>query len=252
MEPVRSHRNKLVVDAARLHRARSRKDRRQTIVEGPNLLHDVLEAGMTLRTVFSLPTDETTASICSNHGLRLVLVDERALDRLAGTKNPRGPIVVIDIPDDSLPTGQDVLVSMGVSDPGNVGTLLRTAAAFGWSYAYTAGSADPWAPKTVRAGAGGQFQTPVVKIDDLNTLDMWTTVATVVDGGVAPHLIDGSPLAVLVGEESGGLDEEVVAAAVWRASIPMSGSTESLNVSVAAGIVVYELSKRTGRNPGTV
>ena len=252
MEPVRNHRNNLVVQAARLHRARSRKEQRQTILEGPNLLDEALEAGVKVRTVFSLPADDVTASVCTSHGLRRVLVDERALGRLAGTETPRGPMAVVDIPDDSLPIGQNVLVSVGVSDPGNVGTLLRTAAAFGWCYAYTTGSADPWSPKTLRAGAGGQFQTPVTKIDDLNTLETWTTVATVVDGGVGPDQIDGAPLAVLVGEESAGLPDEVVATAAWRVTIPMSGSTESLNVAVAAGIVVYELSKRTGQTPRQV
>ena len=252
MEPVRNHRNKLVVEAARLHRARFRKVRRQTIVEGPNLLAEALKAGVTLHTVFSLPADDATASLCSDHDLRPILIDDGALHRLAGTETPRGPIAVIDIPADCLPVGRNVLVSVGVSDPGNVGTLLRTAAAFGWSYAHTAGSADPWSPKTLRAGAGGQFQTAVMRIDDLSALETWTTVATVVDGGVAPDQIDGAPLAVLVGEESAGLPVEVVAAAAWRVSIPMSGSTESLNAAVAAGIVVYELSKRTGGDPGQV
>ena len=69
MEPVRNHRNKLVVEAARLHRARFRKVRRQTIVEGPNLLAEALEAGVTLHTVFSLPADDATASLCSDHDL---------------------------------------------------------------------------------------------------------------------------------------------------------------------------------------
>jgi RNA methyltransferase, TrmH family len=252
MEPVRNHRNKLVVEAARLHRARFRKERRQTILEGPNLLAEALEAGVTLHTVFSLPADDVTASLCSDHGLRPLLIDDGALHRLAGTEEPRGPIALIDIPGDSLPVGRNVLVSVGVSDPGNVGTLVRTAAAFGWSYAHTAGSADPWSPKTLRAGAGGQFQTAVMRIDDFSVLETWTTVATVVDGGVPPDQIDGTPLAVLVGDESAGLPDEAVATASWRVSIPMRGSTESLNAAVAAGIVVYELSKRTGRSPGQV
>ena len=247
MEPVRNHRNELVVEAARLHRARYRKERRQTILEGPNLLVEALQTGVKVDTVFSVPADDVTASVCASHGLRRVLVDERALGRLAGTETPRGPIAVIGIPEDSLPAGRNVLVSVGVSDPGNVGTLLRTAASFDWSYAYTVGSADPWAPKSLRAGAGGQFHTAVMRIDDLGALETWKTVATVVDGGVGPDQIDGEPLAVLVGEESSGLPDEVVAMAAWRVTIPMSGSTESLNASVAAGIVVYELSKRTGQ-----
>lgn len=252
MEPVRNHRNELVVEAARLHRARYRKERGQTILEGPNLLVEALQADVQVDTVFSLPPDDVTASLCADHHLALLAVDERALARLAGTETPRGPITVIDIPEGSLPAGQNVLVSVGVSDPGNVGTLLRTAAAFGWSYAYTVGSADPWAPKSLRAGAGGQFHTTVMRIDDLAALEAWSTVATVVEGGVGPDQVDGAPLAVLVGEESAGLPDEVVSTAAWQVTISMIGSTESLNASVAAGIVVYELSKQTDRFPNQV
>lgn len=240
MEPVRNHRNKLVVDAARLHRARARRERGETLIEGPNLLADALAAGVEVKTIFARNHDEAP------HAL---LVDDRALSRLAGTENPRGPVAVITIPGEAALGERDVLVSFGVSDPGNVGTMIRTAASFGWAFAYTEGTADPWAPKTLRAGAGGQFQTPILEIDNVPTM---TTVATVVSGGISPAEVKSERVAVLVGEEAAGLPTEVAQTADLKVTIPTTGATESLNAAMAAGIVVYELSKRERKTGGHV
>lgn len=237
MEPVRSHRAKTVVDAARLHRARDRRERGLTLVEGPHLLADVRAAGATIREVFSLDGADSSTQ-----------VDQRALERLAGTDTPRGPVAMVEIPTEWLDRSRNLVVSVGVSDPGNVGTIIRTAAAFGWGFAYMAGSADPWAPKTIRAGAGGQFQTPVSRVGGLADLGEWVTVATVVDGGVAPTTITERPVALLVGEEAQGLDDWIVEAAKHRVTIPTPGQTESLNAAVAAGIAIYTFSNVSGQS----
>jgi TrmH family RNA methyltransferase len=241
MEPVRTHRAKTVVEAARLHRARDRKERGLTLVEGPQLLDDIRAAGAKVRQVFSL---EGAGGA--------IPVDGRALRRLAGTDSPRGPVAVVEIPLEWLDRTKSLLVSVGVSDPGNVGTMIRTAAAFGWGFAYTEGSADPWAPKTVRAGGGGQFQTPIARIGGLSDLGDWTTVATVVDGGSEPGLIVERPVALLIGEEAHGLQHGMVDKAKHRMTIPTSGPTDSLNAAVAAGIGVYALTNSSGESGATV
>lgn len=196
------------------------------------MLADVVAAGGKVVQSFALDPEDAA-----------IPVDERALSRLAGTKSPRGPVAVVEIPVERLDPGRDLLVSVGVSDPGNLGTMIRTAASFGWGFAYTEGSADPWAPKSIRAGAGGQFQTPVAPLESLDQLSHWIIVAAVVRDGVPPHEVTGRPVALLVGEEAHGLDPAIVAAAAHRLTIPMTGPTESLNAAVAAGIAVYELSK---------
>jgi TrmH family RNA methyltransferase len=242
MEPVRTHRAKTVVEAARLHRARDRKERGLTLVEGPDLLKDVIRAGGVVREVFGVASSEDG----------MTLVDERALERLAGTKSPRGPVAVVEIPTEWLDRSRDLLVSVGVSDPGNVGTMIRTAAAFGWGYAYMAGSADPWAPKTIRAGAGGQFQTSVARIGSLAELSEWTTVASVVREGGPLSDITSRPVALLIGEEAQGLPPQVIGSADHRITISTTGPTESLNAAVAAGIAVYELSRLSGEGEANV
>ncbi len=252
MEPISSHRNKVVVEAARLHRAKVRRETGESLLEGPALVEDAIAAGCDIRLLFAESDDHKARSMASSAQIRLVLVDGRAMGRLAGTETPRGPIAVVQIPPDSLETRKNLLVSWGVSDPGNVGTLIRTAAAFGWGYAYTDGSADPWSPKTLRAGAGGQFQTNIAHVSGLDDLGEWTTVATITQGGKRPEVIDGERFAVLIGSEAGGLPEDVMNASEHRVSIETPGPTESLNAAVAAGIVVHAVSKRTGQDSGPV
>lgn len=214
-----------------------------TIVEGPDLLRDVRAAGVVVVEVFDVDGTGDSGSIP---------VDRRALERLAGTKTPRGPVAVVQIPTEWLDRDRNLLVSVGVSDPGNLGTMIRTAAAFGWGFAYTEGSADPWSPKTIRAGAGGQFQTPVARIGSTSELGEWETIATLAQGGDSPGSMPRDSVAVLIGEEARGLPEGVVSSARHRMTITTSGPTESLNAAVAAGIAVYELSKQSGQTGGDV
>ncbi|MFZ0014981.1 MAG: RNA methyltransferase [Acidimicrobiia bacterium] len=241
MEPVRTHRAKSVVEAARLHRARDRRERGLTLVEGPHVVADVVTAGAQVHQVFSLDAAEGS-----------IPVDERAMARLAGTETPRGPVAVVAIPVEWLDRSRNLLVSAGVSDPGNVGTMIRTAAAFGWGFAYMEGSADPWSPKTIRSGAGSQFQIPLARIGSLAEVGEWTTVATIVRGGGDGSEITGRPVALIIGEEAHGLDDKLLAACDHSMTISTPGAPDSLNAAVAAGIAVYELSRGSGEQPADV
>ena len=211
-------------------------------MEGPQLLADVMAAGGVVREVYGVEPDDPG----------VIPVDQRALERLAGTDSPRGPVAIVEIPTEWMDPESDLLVSVGVSDPGNVGTMIRTAASFGWGFAYTDGSADPWAPKTLRAGAGGQFQTSVSRVGSLREISSWITVAAVVRDGEPPEAIADRPVALLIGEEAHGLPDWAAASSTHRMTIPTPGETESLNAAVAAGIAVYELSKGSGQSRADV
>lgn len=245
-----THRSRSVVEAARLHRARERRARGETLIEGPHLLQEALSAGAHVSRVF-FAEDDAGAGAALEAGLEVLVVDARALQRLAGTDSPRGPVAVAAIPPEAPPSREGMLVSWAVSDPGNVGTMIRTASAFGWGFGYAAGSADPWSPKVLRAGVGRQFSMPVSEVPDVGFLrslglSPW---ATVVAGGTSLHDVTGGPFAILVGEEAAGLPETIVSACEGAITIDMPGGVESLNASVAAGIVVHWLSKHGGK-PG--
>jgi RNA methyltransferase, TrmH family len=140
-----------------------------------------------------------------------------------------------------LPRGaaEIVLALWQVGDPGNVGTLLRTADAFGAGVALSAQCADPLGPKALRASAGAVFRVPLVAWDDVPR----RKVALVARGGkpLADLHLD-PPLTLLLGSERDGLPESLVASCE-RASIPLAGSAESLNVAAAGAIALYELSR---------
>jgi TrmH family RNA methyltransferase len=144
---------------------------------------------------------------------------------------------------DDLPRGtrRVTLALWQVADPGNVGTLLRAADAFGAGVALSAGCADPTGPKALRASMGSIFRVPLSEFDEPSG----TRVALVPCGGLPlPELrLDGEAVLVL-GAEREGLPTEVLEHCEERASIPQPGGGESLNVAMAGAIALYELARR--------
>ena len=130
-----------------------------------------------------------------------------------------------------------------VTDPGNVGTLLRTADAFGASVSLSPECADPLGPRALRASAGAIFRVPLVDWDDTPG----RCVALVAHGG-APltGVALEPPMTILLGSEREGLPEALVTQC-HKATIPLPGEAESLNVAAAGAIALYELSRRTPR-----
>lgn len=142
-----------------------------------------------------------------------------------------------------LPTGYaDVVLGLWrVADPGNVGTLLRAADAFGASVALSAGCADPTGPKALRASAGAVFRVPLGRFDAAPG----RRIALVARGGrPLPELDLGAGTTFILGAEREGLPEDVLAACEERATIPQPGAAESLNVAMAGTVALYELSRR--------
>ena len=144
---------------------------------------------------------------------------------------------------DDLPRGLRpvTLALWRLADPGNVGTLLRTADAFGAGVAISAGSADPTGPKAVRASMGAVFRVPTAPFDEAP--EPW--VALVPRGGTPLTELDlPNPLTFVLGAEREGLPDEVLRRCAVRATIPQPGPTESLNVAAAGAIALYEASRR--------
>jgi TrmH family RNA methyltransferase len=141
-----------------------------------------------------------------------------------------------------LPAGdRDVVLALWrVSDPGNVGTLLRTADAFGAGVSLSPGCADPTSPRALRASAGAIFRVPLIAWDDVPE----KTVALVAHGGAAlPDADLSPPLTILLGSERAGLPDDLVTDR-HKVTIPLPGDAESLNVAAAGAIALYEVSRR--------
>jgi RNA methyltransferase, TrmH family len=168
--------------------------------------------------------------------------------RLSTLTTPTGPIGVFSFLDVSagelLSTTGCIVLLHGVQDPGNVGTIVRSAHAFEAGVALSRGCADLYNPKTVRATMGSIFHAPVAR--ELDSLDFlrdarsagFTTVAAVPGSGDAPRSLPTGRLVIAVGAEGAGLPAEVVEASQMRVTIPSRAA--SLNAAIAASILLYE------------
>jgi len=153
------------------------------------------------------------------------------------------PRVVAVFRRDELPRGTRpvTLALWQVGDPGNVGTLLRAAHAFGAGVALSDGCADPTGPKAVRASMGSLFRVPICGFDE----PAGTRIALVPSGVIPlPELDSGRDVVLVLGSERDGLPPEILERCEERASIPQPGGGESLNVAMAGAIALYELARR--------
>ncbi|HEX6710495.1 MAG TPA: RNA methyltransferase [Rubrobacter sp.] len=172
--------------------------------------------------------------------------------RVSTLKTPAGQVGVFPFLDvtaeELLTSAQRVVLLHGVQDPGNVGTAIRSAHAFGAGVALSRGSADLYNPKTVRATMGSIFHTPVAReLDSVQFLSEaggagFTLVAATPEGGETPRSLPAGRLVICIGAEGAGLPEEVIDACDMRVTIP--SLAPSLNASVAASILLYEAYSR--------
>jgi TrmH family RNA methyltransferase len=239
-----------------VERSSVRRRERAFVVEGPTLVGDALDAGAELECLFVAP--EASEPVVDRVGALGVPVFELApgvLERVAGTVTPQPVLAVARMVDVGLAelVGQTlVVVCVDVRDPGNLGTVLRSAEAAGVGGIICCdGSVDLYNPKCVRASAGSLFRTRVVAREDpvkvLGTLGEWglRRLGTRPDGGEPYDRIDlTAPTALVLGNEANGLPAPAAAALDGWATIPMVGRSESLNVGMAAAVLCFEAARQ--------
>jgi RNA methyltransferase, TrmH family len=228
------------------------------VAEGVRAVEDLLASSLPVRLVAAssslgdAPRGAELLQVIDQQGVVFREVDDRALRELAGTEQPQGVLAVAEIPRrslDDLDADADpavVLALDAVQDPGNFGTLVRTAEALGAvGVIALPGTVDAWNPKSVRAAMGSSFRLPIVAAG-WEEAGAWlggrgfVTVAAVV--GAAP-LPSPPPrrAALVLGNEGAGVGAETLARADLRAGIPLRGRAESLNVGAAGAILLHEL-----------
>jgi len=260
--PITSVANDKVRYARSLQRRRQRGRESRFLVEGVRLLEEALRAGCTPALLFYSPeraeterASEVLASALAA-GVPCYQVSEAVLGALADTVTPQPVIGVVPLPKLVSPERPSLLLVIDrLRDPGNLGTILRTAAAAGVDDVLLApGTVEPYNPKVVRAGMGAHFRVPLRVglswpqiAERLTGLPLWIADAR---GEVAYDQVDWrAPAALLVGGEPEGSSEAAGDLAVGRLRIPMQGETESLNAAVAAGVILFEAARqrRTAR-----
>jgi TrmH family RNA methyltransferase len=250
----------LVTEVRNLQRRKARKRRGLAVAEGVRLVEEALAAGVPFRGVLAsggvrdAPRGEALLADLASHAVPIEEIPKRELDRLADTDSPQGILAVIDPPRWTLADvhpaeGHPLLVLDGVQDPGNVGALLRTAHALGSPGAILLpGTADLANPKVMRAAMGASFRLPAAPAQD-GELAKWvsehdvTLWAAATDGTPLARLTSPERPAVVVGNEGAGVRPFVRSLAQQRVAIPLARGVESLNVAVAAGILLYEVQR---------
>jgi TrmH family RNA methyltransferase len=249
--------NAKVKHARSLSLKKNRAVHRQFAVEGTRILEEAERAGLIPALVFYEP--QAVAANARAGGLLKRLqastsevhaITPQVLGALAQTDAPQGLIAIYPFPDLPLPPSLEfALILDALRDPGNVGTVLRTAWAVGVDAVLLApGTADPYNPKVVRAAMGAHFLLPIASLS-------WEEIARALKPIPRVYLADAhgaqiytwadwaTPLALILGREAEGASAEAQRLATARVSIPMPGRVESLNVAVAAGILLFEAIK---------
>lgn len=235
------------------------------MVEGPTLVAEAIAAGAELEAVFVAagarqPAVAAVLEHAQAAGVETFELDPATLRRAVDVTSPQPIVAVARIPStpfEEATAAHLVLVAVGIADPGNAGTLMRTAEAAGaGAVVFTDGSVDPYNPKCVRASAGSIFHVAVVVggavgaiLDRLQAAGQ-LLVATAATGGVAYDEVDlTGPVAVVLGNEAHGLPVEVAGRVDRLVSIPMIGRSESLNVAMAGTVVCFEAGRQRRAAP---
>ena len=247
---VRSPRNPRVQAAVALHEARARRQQRLHLAEGRRVSEEAIASGDVVELFYTQMHADLVSTLPT--GTRHTCVDDRVMERLSDAVTPQGVVAVVRTPDveGPVPSVGPVLVLDRVSDPGNVGTLIRTAAALGVKVV-AAGGADPFGPKAVRASAGTCYRTSIVRrvdladaLDDLRGTGR-KLVGLAADGPstlreLAEH-VRGTDFCLVVGSEPSGIAANGRSDLDVMVRIPMRGGVESLNVAAAGAIALYAL-----------
>jgi TrmH family RNA methyltransferase len=252
-----SHSLHTLVRDLRLRRGRERRG--LALAEGVRLIEEALAARVAIRHVVASPALEATPrggalqAALARAGHRVERVSERVFDELAATDHPQGVLAVVEprrwaLGDLRPAPHTPVLVLDGVQDPGNVGTMVRTAFGLGAAGVVALpGTAELANPKTLRATMGACFRLPFVPAAD-EELRAWAAERTVrvlvaAADGAPLDRSERAPLALVVGNEGAGVRQAVAGWADGRIGIPLRQGAESLNVAVAAGILLYEVTR---------
>lgn len=247
--------NPVVKAAAELKQKKYRQQQGLFLAEGLRTVEEAVRYGRVQSIFYTAVEDERTRSVLEEaaaKNVKLICVSEGVMKKIADTEMPQGVLAVCEMPacsvEELLATGKMLLVLDRVGDPGNIGTMLRTADAAGLGgLVLLKGSADIYAPKTVRASMGSLFHLPVIGgVSEAEFISSarkagYELLVTCLDGADNLYKADlRGRLAFVMGNEANGVTESLLAAADKRVFIPMQGRAESLNVAMAAGVVMFE------------
>jgi RNA methyltransferase, TrmH family len=237
-------------------------------IEGPNLLAEALRSGLHVRCVFAAQGSERLLEpLQLPVETEVLLLPRELLDSALATETPQPIAALIEPPNwtwahllrEQRTAATLIIALAGLQDPGNLGTIVRSAEAFGADGVLClSGTVCAWNPKAVRASAGSVFRVPILASSESDAVARLRKagvrlIATTVNGAQAANLVDlAEPVALLIGNEGNGVPAALAEHADGAITIPCPGPVESLNAAVAASVLLYEASRqRSMQGSGT-
>ena len=235
---ITSVNNDLIKETAKLLRGKYRDETGLFLVEGNKGIEEAIEAKLEIIHIFSVEGFEDSS--------QRIEVTEPVLAKISDAKTPPKAVAVVKQPEYEWSKNyKKVVLLEGIKDPGNLGTILRSASAFGIDAIVLYGdTVDLYNPKCVRSTVGNLWKVPVFKMADLSIFKDYEKIATLPNGENVILLKSYKPaekVLIMMGSEAEGLSEELKNFATKNITIEMDGNVESLNLSVSASIVMYEL-----------
>lgn len=232
-----------------LEQKKIRQEYGEALIEGSRLINECLESGFKIEQVYYtenfINKNQSLLKKLNADKIPFKTCSEKDIDRISPSKNPQGVAATIKLKSsmEKFQLEQNVLYLDGISDPGNLGTLFRTAAWFGIKQILlSADCADPWNPKVVRAGAGSHFHLDFqsIEMDQLKNISSnHTYIGAVTNGTILSSFeLKHSAWILVLGSEAHGIRNEISAVLDYKITIPGTGNPESLNVAVAGGIIM--------------
>lgn len=252
MKHIQSRENPFFKELTKLAgSARRRVKAGQTLLDGAHLLAAYLDTGnrpqRILLNAAALHDMEISALLERAAGAQVTQLDDKLFAELSGLKTPTGIVTLIDMPrtEGTISESRFALLLEDIQDPGNLGSILRSAAAAGCDSVFlSTGCADAWAPKVLRAAMGGHFSLRIFEQQNLLSVAKAFPCALLAASLQATHSLYESDLhgnvAFLIGNEGAGLSEDLLNLATKKITIPMHGKIESLNAAAATAICLFE------------
>ncbi|EIT84417.1 23S rRNA methyltransferase [Fictibacillus macauensis ZFHKF-1] len=252
MKRIESEQNASVKQWKKLYTRKEREKKNQFIIEGPHLVEEALTHSVPIAHLI-IDEDFVIPHTWNAHELDPWIVPKKIMRLLSDTEHPQGVIAICRMAEDNLeitPHGKYLMLD-GVQDPGNLGSIIRTADAFGLDGVILGqGTADLYNSKVLRSTQGSLFHLHVVKGDLASYMKECQSqnvpvIVSALEGALPlTETKEAGPFALVVGNEGSGVSEDVKAAADRLVYVPMHGAAESLNVTVATGILLYELQRK--------
>lgn len=242
MKQISSVSNPEIKHLVKLHTTKERREAREFIIEGWRAISTAIEAGLKIKKLYTTEDLVTQAKEIITEKL-ITTITENIIHKISSLKSPSGIVAIFELPE-ALPISKlsPGVVLAQISDPGNMGTLIRTAAACGLKTVIVIEGADPWSPKVVQASAG------TIALVNIYELDWQTLIKSknnlklcglVVHSGNSPRTISPNNSLLVIGSEAHGLPQEWQNECDQLITLPMPGKTESLNAAIAGSIALY-------------